>query len=88
LNVKKTTTYYVGNPGPGLGQVQKWSRVKLVNGMATPTPPLLEHWNYIGSTDLNKPSQLCFNLKTPHATTKMNDKKYLFVEFLKNTYLQ
>jgi hypothetical protein len=31
----KTTTYGVGNPGPGLGQAQKCHRVKPVN------PPLL-----------------------------------------------
>jgi hypothetical protein len=28
LNIKKT---YVGNPGPGLGQVQKCGRVKVIN---------------------------------------------------------
>ena len=29
---KKTTAYYIGNPGPGLGQAQKCGGVKLVNG--------------------------------------------------------
>jgi hypothetical protein len=24
LNTKKTMTYGIGNPGPGLGQAQKW----------------------------------------------------------------
>jgi hypothetical protein len=28
---EKTTTYDIGNPGPGLGQVQKCGRVKPVN---------------------------------------------------------
>ena len=28
LNTKKTTTYDVGNPGPDLGQAQKWVEVK------------------------------------------------------------
>jgi hypothetical protein len=28
-------TYDVGNPGPGLGQAQKCSEVKLVNGIPT-----------------------------------------------------
>jgi len=31
LNIKKTTTYDVGKPGPGLGQAQKCDRVKSVN---------------------------------------------------------
>ena len=34
---KKTMTYDVVNPGPGLGQAQKCGRVKLVDGI--PTPP-------------------------------------------------
>ena len=34
LNIKKKTmTYDVGNPGPGLGQAQKCGRVKPVNGI-------------------------------------------------------
>jgi hypothetical protein len=35
LNLKKTTTYDVGNPGPGLGQAHKCGRVKSVNGIPT-----------------------------------------------------
>jgi hypothetical protein len=35
LNTKKTTTYDVGNPGPGLGQAQKCGRVKPVNEIPT-----------------------------------------------------
>jgi len=38
LNTKKTTTYDVGNPGPGLGQAHKCGSVKLVN--VIPTIPL------------------------------------------------
>ena len=38
LNIKKTTTYDVGNPGPGLVQAPKCGRVKLVNGILTSTP--------------------------------------------------
>ena len=33
---KKTVTYDVGNPGPGLGQAQKYGRNKLVNVIPTP----------------------------------------------------
>ena len=32
---KKTTTYDVGNPGPGMGQAQKYDGVKPVNGIPT-----------------------------------------------------
>jgi hypothetical protein len=32
---KKTMTYDVGNPGPGLGQTQKCGRVRPVNGIPT-----------------------------------------------------
>ena len=35
LNTKKTMTYDVGNPGPGLGQAQKCGRVKQNNGIPT-----------------------------------------------------
>ena len=35
LNANQTTTYDVGNPGPGLGQAHKCDGVKPVNG--TPT---------------------------------------------------
>jgi hypothetical protein len=31
VNSKKTTTYDVGNPSPGLGKAQKSGRVKPVN---------------------------------------------------------
>jgi hypothetical protein len=36
-HIKKTTTYDIENPGPGLGQVQKRGRVKSINGIQTPT---------------------------------------------------
>jgi hypothetical protein len=32
---KKTMTYGIGNPGPGLGQAHKCGRVKQVNGILT-----------------------------------------------------
>ena len=32
-NEKKSMTYDIGNPCPGLGQAQKCGRVTLVNGM-------------------------------------------------------
>ena len=32
---KKTSTYDIGNPGPGLRQAKKCSRVKQVNGIPT-----------------------------------------------------
>ena len=37
LNIKNTTTYDVGNPGPGLGQAYKCGRVKLDNRIPTLT---------------------------------------------------
>jgi hypothetical protein len=40
LNIKNTTTYEIGNPGPGLRQVQKCGRVKAVNEI--PTLPRLD----------------------------------------------
>ena len=39
LNIEKTMTYAVGNPGPCLGQAQKCGRIKLVN--VIPILPLL-----------------------------------------------
>ena len=33
LNIKKTTTNYIGNPGLGLGQAQACGRVKPVHGI-------------------------------------------------------
>ena len=38
LNIKKSMTYNIGNPGPGLGQAQKCGRGNPVNGI--PTLPL------------------------------------------------
>ena len=35
LNTKKTKTFDVGNPGPGLVQAQKWGGIKPVNGFPT-----------------------------------------------------
>jgi len=43
LNTQKTTTYDVGNPGPGLGQAQKCGGITSFNGIPT-------HAN----TDINK----------------------------------
>jgi len=33
-HTEKTTTYDVGNPVPGLGQVQKCGEVKTINGIS------------------------------------------------------
>jgi hypothetical protein len=41
MNTKKTTTYDVGNPGPGLGQAQKCGRVKPVNWIPAPAHLLI-----------------------------------------------
>ena len=38
FNINKTMTYDVENPGPGLGQAQKYGRVKLVNGISSCHP--------------------------------------------------
>ena len=38
LTQKKTITYIVGNPDPGLGQAPKCCRIKMVNGMPTISP--------------------------------------------------
>jgi hypothetical protein len=35
LNIKKTTAYDVGIPGSGLGQAQKYGRIKPVNRVST-----------------------------------------------------
>jgi len=35
LKKKNTTAYDIGNPGPALGQAQKYVGVKLVNGIPT-----------------------------------------------------
>jgi hypothetical protein len=35
LNITKTTTYDVGNPGLGFEQAQKCGRVKLIYGIPT-----------------------------------------------------
>ena len=40
LNIKKTTTYDIRNPSPGLGQAQKCGGVKLVNEIP---PPIMFH---------------------------------------------
>ena len=42
-NTKITTTYDAGNPGPGLGQAQKYGRIQLV--IWIPTLPLLITYN-------------------------------------------
>lgn len=31
--LKQTTTYDLGNPGPGLRQAQQWGGIKSVNGI-------------------------------------------------------
>jgi len=62
---KITTTYDVGNPGPGLGQGQKCIGVKSVNGIPTPT------------NDRN-PAQIRFHSQRPHTITKMNDSLYIY----------
>jgi hypothetical protein len=38
---KKTTVYNVGNSFPALGQAQTCGGLKSVNGISTPTSPLL-----------------------------------------------
>jgi hypothetical protein len=48
LNTKKTTTYDVGNTGPGLGQANKGGGVKPVNGIPTFLSSYLDlQWQYI-----------------------------------------
>jgi hypothetical protein len=48
LNTKKTTTYDVGNTGPGLGQAHKGGGVKPVNGIPTFLSSYLDlQWQYI-----------------------------------------
>jgi hypothetical protein len=37
MNIKKTTTYDIGDPGPGLGQAHKCGRLKLINVIPTLT---------------------------------------------------
>ena len=42
MNTKRTTTYDVGNPDPGLGQAQRYDGVKPVDRNPT---PLLDNWS-------------------------------------------
>ena len=35
LNTRQSTRYDIGNPGPGLGQSQKFGGLKTVNGIPT-----------------------------------------------------
>ena len=51
LNTNKTTTYDVGNPGPGLWQVQTYGRVKPVK--QDPNIPSFGNWISNGNTDIN-----------------------------------
>ena len=63
LNIKMTTTYGIGNPGPGFGQAQTYGGVKLANGI--PTLPLLK----IDKTDIKKKKKWTDSLpvkKTAH----------------------
>jgi len=46
------TTYYVANPGHGLGQSQAYGGVKPVNGFRTLAP--LDDWIFNGSPHRNK----------------------------------
>jgi hypothetical protein len=72
LNIKMTTTYGIGNPGPGFGQAQTYGGVKLANGI--PTLPLLK----IDNTDIKKKKNepIHFQLKRPHTSTEMNENKH------------
>ena len=45
LNIEKTTTYDVGNPGPCLGQAQQCGGVKPVNGIPTPVDNWISNCN-------------------------------------------
>ena len=51
LNTKKTMTYDVGYPGSGLGQAQKYGRVKPVKW--DPNIPSFGNWISNGNTDIN-----------------------------------
>jgi hypothetical protein len=73
---KKTTAYYVGNPGPGLWQAQQYCGFKPVNGI-----PTLPSWLVISSTAMHiykmilkhahiRPPPLS---KRPRTITKMKD---------------
>ena len=48
---KKTTTFGVGNPGPGLRQAQKYDMDKPVNCITTLH---FDTWILNGKTDINK----------------------------------
>ena len=73
LNINKTTTYDIGNPGPGLGQTQKCGRFKSVN----PNPPSLiigfpMTIQILKKKTIKKFAQICFHSKRLHTITKMN----------------
>jgi hypothetical protein len=51
-HITNTTIYDAGNTGPGLGQANKYGRVKPVNGISTIHPPL-DNWISNGKTYIN-----------------------------------
>jgi hypothetical protein len=61
LNIKKTTTYDVGNPGPCLGQTQKCGGVKPVNGLPTPADNWISNCNTYIKKKKKKPMQTRFH---------------------------
>jgi len=51
MNTRKTMTYDVGNPGPGLGQAQN---VAGLNRLMESQPSPLDNMTPISNTDTNK----------------------------------
>jgi hypothetical protein len=62
LNIEKTMTYEVGNPGLGLGQAQKYGRIKLVNGISTlPLCRFFYQHDFQPSTSVASSTNMTFN---------------------------
>ena len=59
--MKKTTTYDVAKPSPGLGQSQTFSGDKSVNLIPTPPPPL-NNWISNGNSYINKKAVIVWSL--------------------------
>jgi hypothetical protein len=59
---KKTMTYGIGNPGLGLGQAQKYGRIKLVNGISTlPLCRFFYQHDFQPSTSVASSTNMTFN---------------------------
>jgi len=59
LNIKRSTAYDIGNPGPRLGQAQKCCGVKSVKGISTSIHDALTNTNKIKNQILHTCTCAC-----------------------------